>query len=52
MLHIGMIGPDFLLQRNREIFQQQQVEAFAITSGSRADSISVVCGWSPIRMGC
>ena len=49
MLHIGMIGPDFLLQRNREIFQQQQVEAFAITNPQQVAQMDglLITGWRP-----
>ncbi len=49
MLHIGMIGPDFLLQRNHEIFQQQQVDAFAITDSQQIAQIDglLITGWQP-----
>lgn len=49
MLHIGMIGPDFLLQCNQTIFRQQQADAFALQHLQQLQQIDglLITGWQP-----
>lgn len=48
MLKIGMIGPDFLLQRNQEIFQRQQIKTIFITDAPQLHQIDglLITGWN------
>ena len=47
MISIGMIGPPVLLQRNREILQQQQIQAFSIIKETQLTQIDglLITGW-------
>ncbi len=47
MLKIGMIGPDFLLQRNGEIFQQLQIKQLTVKHAKQLAQIDglLITGW-------
>jgi 5'-phosphate synthase pdxT subunit len=47
MLKIGMIGPDFLLRRNAEFFQQQQIKSFALQQKKQLAQMDglLITGW-------
>lgn len=47
MLKIGMFGPDYLLRRNEELFQQQQIKATPIRNEQQLAQIDglLITGW-------
>ena len=47
MLKIGLIGPDFLLQRDEIVFRQQQIETVRIQDSAQMRQIDglLLTGW-------
>ena len=47
MLKIGLIGPDFLLQRDEMVFRQQQIKTVRIQDGAQMQQIDglLLTGW-------
>lgn len=47
MLQIGMIGPDFLLRRNAEIFRQLQIDQLAVKHAKQLAQLDglLITGW-------